>query len=418
MNKQTDITVIGGGAAGLMAAATAAEYGLSVTVAEKMPRPARKLMITGKGRCNLTNNTDVEGLIAATLENPKFLFSAYHAFPPSATMRFFENAGVPLKTERGKRVFPVSDKAVDIVDALVNTAKRRGVEFVFSASEKITENDGNYAVLLKNGDVISSRSVIIATGGKSYPLTGSTGDGYRFAAELGHKIIAPAPSLVSLVAFDNCCAELEGLTLKNVAVTVTEDGAKKPCFTDFGDMLFTSFGISGPLTLSASAHMRRLPERHYRFVIDLKPALSPEKLDARLQRDLAEFSGKDIINSLDKLLPKRLIPVIIRRSGIEPHTRSAQITQKQRAALVTALKNFTLEIISAAPIDGAVVTRGGVDTRQISPSTMESKIKKGLYFAGEVIDVDAYTGGFNLQIAFSTGYLAGKSAANALKSEI
>lgn len=413
MNKQTDITVIGGGAAGLMAAATAAGCGASVTVAEKMPRPARKLMITGKGRCNLTNNTDAAGLIAATLENPKFMFSAYNAFPPSATMQFFENAGVPLKTERGKRVFPVSDKAVDIVDALVNTAKSRGVEFIFSAVEKIEEGGGNYTVFLKDGSTLRSSRVIIATGGKSYPLTGSTGDGYRFAAELGHKIIDTAPSLVSLVAFDNCCGELEGLSLKNVGVTVTEEGAKKPCFTDFGDMMFTSFGISGPLTLSASAHMRRLPQSRYRFTIDLKPALSPEKLDLRLRRDLAEFSGKDIINSLDKLLPKRLIPVIVRRSGIFPHTRSAQLTQKQRTSLVAALKNFTIEIISAAPIDGAIVTRGGVSTAQISPSTMESKIKKGLYFAGEVIDVDAYTGGFNLQIAFSTGYLAGKSAAAA-----
>ncbi len=404
----THVAVIGGGAAGLMAAITAAKRGLSVTVIEKMHRPARKLMITGKGRCNVTNNTDLEGLLAATPKNPRFLYSAFSEFGPADTMSFFESEGVPLKTERGRRVFPVSDKASDIVDALVNCAKRLEVRFIFEAASKIiTENGDLSAVELKNGETVECKAVIISTGGKSYPLTGSTGDGYEFARRLGHTVTPLKASIVPLVCFEGFCVALEGLSLKNVGVTVTRIGDKKPCFTDFGDLIFTSYGISGPVALSASAHMRDLPEKHYKFKIDLKPALDEAKLDARIQRDFSEFSGCDFVNSLGKLLPRKLIPIIVKLSKIPPHTRTAQVTRAQRLELVSLLKGLELEVVEHRPVAEAIVTSGGVKVSEIVPSSMESKLQKNVHFAGEVIDVDAYTGGFNLQIAFSTGAAAG-----------
>lgn len=402
------VAVIGGGAAGMMAAIKAAENGNSVTVFEKMERPCRKVMITGKGRCNVTNNCDNETLINNVTKNGKFLYSAFSNFSSLDTMEFFEKAGVPLKTERGNRVFPVSDKSVDIVDALVKTAKQRSVKMVNSAVKSIeTENGEVRAVRLENGASICFDAAILATGGKSYHLTGSTGDGYRMAAELGHTVTELIPSLVPLKIHEGFCATLAGLSLKNVTLSVYLKDKKKPVFEALGEMLFTHFGISGPLTLSASAHMRKGAVTDYKAVIDLKPALTEQQLDARIQRDFAEFSGKIISNALDKLLPKSLIPIIIRLSGIDGGERVNQITKEQRLSLVKTIKNLTLHPTAFGDIDEAIITSGGVSVKEINPATMESKIIDNLYFAGEIIDVDAYTGGFNLQIAFSTGALAG-----------
>lgn len=407
-----DILIIGGGAAGLMAAVTAAEkYKYkSVTVIEKNDRPARKLMITGKGRCNLTNNCDIDTLIANVPRNGRFLYSAFSGFNAQNTMLFFESRGVPLKTERGNRVFPCSDKAVDIVDALVASVRKAGVKIIKATAEKLIV-DGNVikGVKLSDGTVMNAESVIIATGGKSYPLTGSTGDGFRLAEEAGHTVIPLVPSLVPLTVHEGFCERLSGLSLKNIIFSVFEENKKKPIFKEMGEMLFTHFGISGPLVLSASAHIKNIKEKKYHAVIDLKPALDEKQLDSRILRDFESEKNRDFMNSLDKLLPKSLIPIIIDRSGIEAHIKVNQITSVQRLQLVKAIKEFTLEITGTRPIEEAVITRGGVSVKEINPSTMQSKLIKGLFFAGEVIDVDAYTGGFNLQIAFSTGYTAGQN---------
>ena len=405
-----NVVVIGGGAAGLMAAITAAEGGNNVTVFEKMERPCRKVMITGKGRCNVTNNSGIETHIANATKNGKFLFSALSGFTPQNTMEFFENNGVALKTERGNRVFPVSDKSVDIVDALVKKTKKNGVKIINMAVKQIlTGNNKVTGVLLNNNQTFSSDSVVLATGGKSYPLTGSTGDGYIMAEELGHTVTELKPSLVPIKIHEGFCSALSGLSLKNVTLSVFDGVKKKPVFSALGEMLFTHFGISGPLTLSASAHMRKKPVNEYKLVIDLKPALTPEQLDARILRDFSENNGKNISNSLNKLLPKSLIPVIIKASGILPETKVNQITKSKRQSLVQTLKNLTLTPIAFRDIDEAIITSGGVKVSEINPATMESKLISGLYFAGEIIDVDSYTGGFNLQIAFSTGALAGRS---------
>ncbi|MBQ6815991.1 MAG: NAD(P)/FAD-dependent oxidoreductase [Clostridia bacterium] len=405
-----NVVVIGGGAAGLMAAITAAEGGNNVTVFEKMERPCRKVMITGKGRCNVTNNSGIDTHIANATKNGKFLFSALSGFTPQNTMEFFENNGVALKTERGNRVFPVSDKSVDIVDALVKKTKKNGVKIINMAVKQIlTGNNKVTGVLLNNNQTFSSDSVVLATGGKSYPLTGSTGDGYIMAEELGHTVTELKPSLVPIKIHEGFCSALSGLSLKNVTLSVFDGVKKKPVFSALGEMLFTHFGISGPLTLSASAHMRKKPVNEYKLVIDLKPALTPEQLDARILRDFSENNGKNISNSLNKLLPKSLIPVIIKASGILPETKVNQITKSKRQSLVQTLKNLTLTPIAFRDIDEAIITSGGVKVSEINPATMESKLISGLYFAGEIIDVDSYTGGFNLQIAFSTGALAGRS---------
>ena len=404
------VAVIGGGAAGMMAAIKAAEKGHSVTVFEKMERPCRKVMITGKGRCNVTNNCDNETLINNVTKNGKFLYSAFSFFSSADTMEFFERAGVPLKTERGNRVFPVSDKSVDIVDALVKSAKALGVKTVNSAVEEIIAENGELrAVRLQNGATMYFDAAVLATGGKSYHLTGSTGDGYRMAEKLGHTVTELIPSLVPLKIHEGFCANLAGLSLKNVTLSVYSKDKKKPVFSSLGEMLFTHFGISGALTLSASAHMRKGDITDYTAVIDLKPALTEQQLDARVQRDFLEFSGKIISNSLDKLLPKSLIPVIIKLSGIDGGERVNQITKAQRMALVGVIKNLTLHPTAFGDIDEAIITSGGIKVKEIDPATMQSKIIHNLYFAGEIIDVDAYTGGFNLQIAFSTGALAGGS---------
>lgn len=406
----SETVVIGGGAAGLMAACAAADKGSRVTVAEKNERPARKLMITGKGRCNVTNNCDVDTLISNIPKNPKFLYSAFSQFNAQEVMRFFENNGVPLKTERGNRVFPVSDKAVDIVDALVLAAKKRGVKFLHaSVCDILTEVGAVTGVMLENGDALRADRVILCTGGKSYPLTGSAGDGYKMAAKLGHTVTDIKPSLVPLTVHEGFCTRLSGLSLKNVTLSVFESGRKKPVFSEMGEMLFTHFGISGPLVLSGSAHIRNIEKKQYTAVIDLKPALSSEQLDKRILRDFSEELNRDFSNSLNKLLPKSLIPVIVSLSGIEGGTKVNNVSREQRRSLCEVIKNLTLHITGFRPIEEAIITRGGISVKEINPATMESKLVRGLFFAGEIIDVDAYTGGFNLQIAFSTGHLAGSS---------
>ena len=402
--------IIGGGAAGLMAAAVSAGNGCRVTVIEKNNRCGRKLMITGKGRCNVTNNCDRDTLIANTVKNPRFLYSAFSEFGSSDTMAFFENAGVALKTERGKRVFPVSDKAVDIVDALVKTAVSAGVRIINARAVGILCGDGKVkGVKLSDGGIIQADSILIATGGRSYPVTGSTGDGYKFAAACGHTVSSIGPSLVPLCCREKFCSELSGLSLRNVTLALYEKGRSKPVHKELGEMLFTHFGISGPLVLTASAYINNYGRKEYTCVIDLKPALSNEQLDSRIIRDFKEVSNKNFSNSLDRLLPKSLVPVIINLSGIDRDIKVNRVSRQQRQKLVETIKNFTLHIEGARPVDEAIITRGGVSVKEIDPRTMQSKIISGLYFAGEVIDTDALTGGFNLQIAFSTGFTAGKN---------
>lgn len=403
------VIVIGAGAAGTMAAGQAAKNGCDVTLFERNDKIGRKVMITGKGRCNVTNSeNDVQKLIANVPQNGRFLYSAFSEFNTSDTIDFFENLGVPLKVERGNRVFPQSDKAVDIVDALNKFITVSGVH---RKTERITdliiENNIVKGVVTQNGDKFFADSVIVATGGKSYPKTGSTGDGYDFAVRAGHTLIEPKPSLVALTCREGLCSETMGLSLRNTAIKVIDTKTGKQIYSDFGEMLFTHFGVSGPMILSASAHMREMESARYEIYVDMKPALDDEKLDARLQRDLLENSNKAISNSLGMLLPRAMISPVIRLSAIRPVTKSNQVTKEMRQRLVHTMKNLKLTVLGFRSIDEAIITSGGVKCSEINPKTMESKICKGLYFAGEVIDVDAYTGGFNLQIAFSTGYLAG-----------
>lgn len=407
-----NVVIIGGGAAGLKAAISAAykykDGGAVITVVEKNPRPARKVMITGKGRCNVTNNCDLDTLIANTPRNPRFLYSAFSSFMPQDTMTFFESVGVSLKTERGNRVFPCSDKAVDIVDALVNTVRANGVKIINGeAVAVLTDNGTVTGVKLSNGEVLSADSVVIATGGVSYPVTGSTGDGYRFAKTLGHTVTDISGSLVPMNCHEGFCTRLSGLTLKNVTLSLFENGKKKAVFSEMGEMLFTHFGISGPLVLSASAYVKSGKE--YSVLIDLKPALSMDMLDNRILRDFSEMQNKDFSNSLDALLPKSLIPIVVNLSGIDRDKKVNQISREERLRLCEIIKKFPLNITGLRPVEEAIITRGGVSVKEINPATMESKFISGLFFAGEVIDVDAFTGGFNLQIAFSTGYLAGQN---------
>lgn len=394
----------------MLAAGKAAERGLRVVLLERNERPGRKVMITGKGRCNVTNACSRETLISAVKSNGKFLYSAFSTFSPEDVMAFFERRQVPLKVERGNRVFPKSDRAADIVDALFHFAKDAGARFQTGRAESFLLEGGNVkGVRLCDGTEYTSRAVILCTGGLSYPKTGSTGDGYRLAKQAGHRIVDPVPSLVPLVAHEYWVPRLQGLSLKNVKVTVTDREKGKTLFEEQGEMLFTHFGLSGPLILSASAHIRDFSNRRIQIKIDLKPALSFEQLDARLQRDFKEYQNKDFANSLDKLLPRKLIPVIVELSGIGGSTKVNQITKEQRRSLAGLLKGLSVTAVAYRPIEEAIVTAGGVAVSEVSPKTMESKLCRGLYFAGEVLDVDAYTGGFNLQIAFSTGFLAGQS---------
>lgn len=401
------IIIIGGGAAGLIASATAAKRGEDVTVIEKNSRPARKVMITGKGRCNVTNACfDLDDLINSVVTNKRFMYSAFSSFMPYDTIALIEEMGVPTKIERGNRVFPESDKAVDIVDALVKNAKQSGVKFVEGTVTSFnTENNVIKSVNLADETVVDGDAFAICTGGLSYQSTGSTGDGYRLAESVGHRVTDIEPALISLVASNGFVPKLQGLSLRNISIKLLD--GEKEIYSDFGEMLFTHYGVSGPVILSASSHMTHPKEHNYKIVIDLKPALDEQTLDKRIQRDFSENTNKDFINSLSKLLPNKLIPVIVKLSGIEPSEKVNQITKAQRQNLVHLLKNFTVNISDFRPINEAIITSGGVDVKEINPKTMGSKIIDNLFFAGEVIDVDAYTGGFNLQVAFSTGYLCG-----------
>lgn len=400
-----DVIVIGAGPAGMMAAGTAAKLGKKVLIAEKNKIFGRKLLITGKGRCNVTNIADTKTMLSYITTNNRFLYSAFSHFSNYDTIDFFENAGVPLKTERGGRVFPVSDKSADISHALQKYAS--DADTICDEVLTIQSKDGVITgVATKEHGVINTASVIIATGGLSYPLTGSTGDGYRFAEELGHTVIPPRAALVPVNIKEPYVKELQGLSLKNVRLTLYCGG--KAIYSDIGEMLFTHFGVSGPLVLSASCHIKDKNLR-YVFSVDLKPALDEKKLDARIIRDFAKYSNKDFINSLSDLLPSKLIPVTAELSGIDFHKKCNEITKEERGELRYILKNFEFTVESLRSIDEAIITSGGINVKEINPSTMESKIVKGLFFAGEVMDVDAYTGGYNLQIAFSSGYLAGIS---------
>lgn len=403
------VVIIGGGASGLIAGAESAKLGNDVIIVEKMPRPARKIMITGKGRCNVTNACfDLEELISNVPTNARFLYSAFSAFMPYDTIALIEEMGVPTKIERGNRVFPVSDKAVDIVDALVKNATDSGARIIQGTAKSFElEENTIKAILLDSGERLECDSAAICTGGKSYPATGTTGDGYILAQSVGHTIVKPEPSLISMICSNNFIPKLQGLSLKNVSLKAYN--GDKLLYEDFGEMLFTHYGISGPIVLSASAHMKKPREHCYKIVIDLKPALDEKTLDKRIQKDFAENSNKDFINSLSKLLPNKIIPVIVGLSGILPSEKCNQITKEQRMNFVHLLKNFTLNITDYRPIEEAIVTSGGINVKEINPKTMKSKLISNLYFAGEVIDVDAYTGGFNLQIAFSTGYVCGQN---------
>ncbi len=405
--EQVRIAVIGGGAAGLMAAGTAVMYGGSVTVFEGQKILGKKLAITGKGRCNVTNNTDTEGILQNVTRNPRFLYTALNTLSPTETMEFFESLGVRLKTERGNRVFPESDKARDIVDALISYAS--GAEIIHEKVKGVSERNGIFTIKTE-AESYSFDKVIFATGGRSYPLTGSDGSGHRLARSLGHTVTPLVPSLIPIESEDPICSLLMGLSLRNVKIEVREKSGKM-LYSDFGEMLFTHFGVSGPVILSASAHLRNVEISELELFIDLKPALDEKMLDHRLLSDFSKNSNKDFINSLSDLLPSKMIEPFVLRTGIDPRKKVNLITKEERAVILNNLKSMKIALSGFRPIEEAIITSGGIEVKEITPKTMESKLVPGLYFAGEIIDVDAYTGGFNLQIAFSTGYLAGKSAA-------
>ena len=415
------VIIIGGGPAGMMAAINAAKNNSDVTLIEKMSMLGRKLLITGKGRCNVTNGIDISEFINNIPGNHTFLYSALYSYTNTDLINFFESNGLKLKEERGNRIFPSTDKSVDVLNVLKKELKKENVKVLTNSKVKqiildeLSEEKKVSGVKLDSGEIIFADKVILATGGKSYPATGSTGDGYKIAQELGHTITKIRPSLVPLEIKDtNLCKTLQGLSLKNVSIKILDITKQKTIYEDFGEMIFTHFGVSGPIILSASAHLIRyknidnlLNECKIKLVIDFKPALSEEKLNLRIIRDFEEISNKEFKNSLNKLLPNALIPVIISKVCIDDKKKIHQITKEERMRLVGILKNFEITIKDFRPIEEAIITAGGINTKEINPSTMESKIVKGLYFAGEIIDVDAYTGGFNLQIAFSTGYIAG-----------
>jgi len=410
-----DVAVIGGGASGMLAAAVAAEKGARVLLLERNSVPGMKLRITGKGRCNLTNDCSVSDALDNLTKGAGFMQSAMNGFTPHDVMRLFESLGVPLKTERGARVFPRSDKASDIADALTRYMSKSGVTLMQAraAGIRIVEGRKVAGVLLQDGE-ISCNAVILATGGMSYPSTGSTGDGYTIAGELGHTVTPIFPSLVPLTSGNEECALMQGLTLKNIRMSVF-DGGEKPVYVDFGELLFTHFGLSGPLALSASAHMRDIERKNYHILIDMKPALDESKLDQRILRDFEKYSNRDFSNSLGDLLPKSMIKVVISRSGIDPVVKVHSITRAQRKSIISVIKALRFDISGFRPVEEAVVTSGGVELKEINPKTMESKLVRGLYFAGEIIDADGYTGGFNLQIAWSTAYAAARNAASSVK---
>ncbi len=403
-----NVIVVGGGPAGIMAAGIAAHRGNKVVLLEKNDRPGKKLLISGKGRCNITNDTDIEGLIENTPGNGNFLYSAFYTFSNQDLINFINGLGLETKVERGGRVFPVTDSARDVVAALMQFLNKNNVKIMTASPARniISENGKVRGVELPNGTVMEADSVVLAAGGMSYPGTGSTGDGYEMAKKLGHTVIPLKPSLVPLVTGEEWVGDLQGLSLKNISVSFKNNRGKE-IYSDFGEMIFTHFGVSGPVILSASRHLLSYDFKDIILSVDLKPALSEEKLDERVQRDFEKYSRKQFKNSLDELLPQKLIPVVIELSAIDPYKPVHQITKEERKRLVVLLKHLEVTIVAARPIKEAIVTAGGIKTNEINPSTMESRKIKGLFFAGEIIDVDAYTGGFNLTIAFSTGYLAG-----------
>ncbi len=404
-----NVLIVGGGAAGCIAAGAAARGGHTVTVVERNPRPARKVMITGKGRCNVTNNCSVEEFIHHVRRNSRFLYSAVTAFTPQDMMALMEDMGVPLKTERGNRVFPVSDKAVDVVDGLVRYAKEGGARFLQGRVTALVIEDGCCAgVTLEDGSTLRAERVVIATGGCSYPGTGSTGDGYTLAAQAGHTVVPTRPSLVALESPDLFCLDMQGLAPKNCGLTVTDTHTGKVIYTDMGEMLFTHFGVSGPMVLSASAHMDDMAPERYILHIDWKPALTAEQLDARILRDMTERSNMDLGNALGKLLPRLLIPAMLQLCDIPAGKKCNALTREERQRLGKLIKAMPVRVSGFRPMTEAIVTAGGVNVKEINARTMGSKLLPGLAFAGEVLDVDAYTGGFNLQIAFSTGMAAGR----------
>ncbi len=409
----TRVLVVGGGAAGLMAAGTAALYGADVTVLERNTRMARKVMITGKGRCNVTNHTDLQGLIANVPTNGRFLYSAFSSFDPDDVCALLEQYGVQTKVERGNRVFPVSDKAVDVVDALVAFARANGVKFVQAHITKLIINDGVcVGVEDDRGQQWFGDRVLIGTGGASYPQTGSTGDGYTLAKQAGHHVTPIVPSLVPLCTKEYDSTAMQGLSLRNVTLSAVDTLNDKVVYREMGEMMFTHFGVTGPLVLSASAHLRPMQPDRYRLDIDLKPALSIEQLDDRLVREIAAHQNATFATMLLTLVPRSMAPVIAGRVGLAMNKPCHSITKEQRARLNRVLKTFSVTVTDFRPITEAIVTSGGIDVKEISSKTMESKIISHLYFAGEILDVDAYTGGFNLQIAFSTGAAAGRAMAS------
>ena len=410
-NGQKRVAVIGGGAAGMMAAIHAAYMGAEVTLYEKNDRLGKKLRITGKGRCNVTNDSATEEFLQNVPTNPRFLYASLNRFSTADTMDFFEGCGVPLKVERGKRVFPVSDKASDIVRALSERMKDCGVVVVTNKITDIRIENGETCGVVAGDKQYDADAVIVCTGGRSYSVTGSDGDGYRFAKRAGHTVTELKPSLVPIVCEGKLCPRMQGLSLKNVSMRVVRSDNGKCVYEDFGEMMFTHFGITGPMVLSASAHLPDISDGIYEAQIDLKPALDEAALDARIRSDFAKYNNRDFINSLGDLLPLKMIEPIIELSGIDPRKKVNSITREERQALLRAIKCIRVKLLRFRPIEEAIITKGGVAVNEINPKTMESKLVSGLYFAGEVLDLDAYTGGFNLQIAFSTAVLAGENAA-------
>lgn len=410
------VIVVGGGPAGMMSAITAAENGNEVTIIEKMPSFGKKLLITGKGRCNITSSLYMSEFIKNTPGNGKFLYSAFQNYTNKDIIEFLKKQGLEVKEERGNRIFPVTDKSIDVLNCFKKRIDELKIQYKLNTRvEKILIRNNEVLAVRTDKEIIQTDKIILATGGKSYPLTGSTGDGYKIAKDIGHTIVPIKPSLVPLEVYEKeSCKKLQGLSLRNVGIKIIDDDRKKIVYEDFGEMVFTHFGISGPMILSGSAHLVKykdidylLRNKYIRMSIDLKPALTEEQLDDRILRDFKEFKNKQFKHSLDKLLPQKMIPLIIVLSKIDENKRVNEITKEERRNLVQLLKNFTITIKDFRPVEEAIITCGGINTKEINPKTMESKIIKGLYFAGEIIDVDAYTGGFNLQIAYSTGYTAG-----------
>lgn len=405
------IGIIGGGAAGMFAAGKASELGADVTVFEKNSKPGRKLMITGKGRCNITNYCDTNEFLENVPTNPRFLYTALSSFSPYDCVSFFEELGVKTKLERGNRIFPESDKASDVVDALRKYSSNKNSRYIYKKAESLIIEEDTVKGIIADGEDYYFDRVIICTGGKSYPLTGSDGDGYKFAKQANHSIVEPKASLVPLETYGKLAARMQGLSLKNVQITITDKYGKR-VYTDFGEMMFTHFGVTGPMILSASSHIEDIQPNNYTIHIDWKPALDESALDARILSDFNKYQNKNFENALSDLLPRKAIPVIVDLSGINPYKKINSVTKEERKNLINAIKDMRLSIKGTRPIDEAIITKGGVCVKEINPKTMESKLVKGLYFAGEVIDVDAYTGGFNLQIAYSTAYIAANAASD------